>query len=162
MNIHPKKQTWLCLVFAAVLLTFGVLAIPWARWREQTVYQALAQGKTPAFWWPTGWREAFRTSFLLEGEVSIRDGDMPIEQRQSFPQARTDARIAVSGTIEFVSEYQSQVFRTLVKKGRYSFNPNRLPAGPFKVRLLLPDGSTRRWLQMPQLDPGLHRINWAF
>ena len=141
MAPNTRKATWIGAVLAGLLLTVGLLVMQgWPRWREDTVYQALRHSQGDAFWWPPDWRWELRTSILLEGEV----------------------RHPKSGTMELVSEAQGRVSRTAVIHGRYSFNPQRLPTSPFKVRLLTADGSTTRWLQMGSLDPGLHRINWMF
>jgi hypothetical protein len=125
-------------VLLAILLTVCLLAIP--PWREHTVYQALVNSRAPSFWWPPSWRRELETSLLLEGQV----------------------KPPTAGTLELVSEPEGRVFRTAVTAGRYSFLPRLLPAGPFKVRCLSPDGTATRWLMTGPLDPGFHRINFSF
>jgi hypothetical protein len=165
MAVNTQKTTWTWAALGGLLLVMGLLSIPsWNRWRDFNVYRALQASQSPSFWWPPGWRRELRTSFLLEGQVFLRDREpkqvggepsAPVEQSRL-------GRPATAGTIELVSETQGQVFRTTATNGRYSFNPQRLPIGPFKVRLLTAEGSTTRWLQMGALDQGLHRINWSF
>jgi hypothetical protein len=78
---------------------------------------------------------------LLEGEVSAPGRQD--RHRGGFP-----GTLATAGTVELVSENQRQVFRTTVSpKGWYSFNPQRLPTRPFKIRFLSPEGSTTNWLE---------------
>ena len=141
MAINLRRTMWVWVPLVGLVLTISLLAIQWwPRWREFNVYEALHSSNSPAFWWPPEWRRELRTSFLLEGEV----------------------KNPKSGTLELVSETQGQVFRTTVANGHYSFSPQRLPASPFKVRVLFPEGSSSGWLQMETLDPGLHRINLSF
>ena len=77
MSIYPRKGTLIGVALTGVVLTVSLLAIPWARWREDNVYQALRENTAPAFWWPAGWRESLRSSFLLEGEVRLRVRETP-------------------------------------------------------------------------------------
>jgi hypothetical protein len=164
MAINPQKTKWVCSALAGVLLTVGLLAIQWwPLWRDLKVYQALYSSQAAAFWWPPGWRQELRTSFLLEGEARLLEGEVPAPRPQDRHHDELPGRLATAGTVELVSENQGLVSRTTVNpQGWYSFNPQRLPASPFKIRFLSPEGSTTRWLQMGALDPGLHRINWSF
>jgi hypothetical protein len=166
MATNPQKTTWILVALAGLLLTVGLLAVQWwPRWRESTVYQALRSSHDAAFWWPAGWRQELRTSFLLEGYAYLRDGELrPVGGEHSAPPDQSGfGRPAKPGMLELVSESQGQVFRTTVNpKGWYSFNSQPLPAGPFKIRFVSGEGSPTRWQPMGTLDPGRHRINWAF
>jgi hypothetical protein len=162
MANDSNKTAWICLALAALVLSVSLLAIPWlARWRESTVYHALYSSTAPAFWWPSGWRREFHTSVLLEGQVWVRESEVPSTEGRDRRHDR-GGKLASAGIVELVPKNQGRVFRTNVTNGRYSFNPQRLPATAFKVRFVSPDGSPTRWLQMGALDPGLHRIHWSF
>jgi hypothetical protein len=132
------RESWIWLSLVVLMLGVCLLAIP--PWRRHAVYRALAESRGPSFWWPPGWRHELETSLLLEGQV----------------------RHPTEGTLELVSEASGRVFRTSVSAGRYSFRPQLLPVGEFKVRCLSPDGTASRWLMTGPLDPGLHRISFSF
>jgi hypothetical protein len=162
MNTLPRKMTWILVALVGSTFAFQMLWIPWVQWREHSVYQALRSGVGPEFWWPPGWRRQLRTSLLLEGEARLKDDVEGPLRPQNRPHDEASGRPVAAGIIELVSEDQNQVFRAIVDRGRYSFLPRLLPAGPFKVRLTSPEGRTTGWLQMGPLDSGLHRINWSF
>lgn len=166
MAANPHRTMWTWVVVAALLLTGGLLAVPWlARWREVKLYEALHESQSPSFWWPPDWRREWRTSILLEGHVYLRDAksSRAVEEHGAPPDRSALGRPVNAGTIELVSETEGRVFRTAVNtKGWYSFKRQRLPAVPFQVRLVTPEGSASRWLPMGALDPGLHSINWSF
>jgi hypothetical protein len=156
MAIKLRKAIWPWMVLTGLSLTVGLLAIYlWPRLphREQRIYQALYNDQGPAVWWPPDWRRELRTTYLLEGNVYLKDR----ESTHPF------GRPATTGTVELVPEAQGQVFRTTVSsRGLYSFNPQLLPLGPAKIRLVSTDGSATRWLPVPVGDAGLHRINFTF
>ena len=161
MNTLPRKMTWILVAFVGSIFAFQMLSIPWAQWREHSVYQALRSGVGPEFWWPPGWRREL-ASLLLEGEARLQDDVEGTLRPQDRPHDGAFGRPVAAGIIELVSEDQDRVFRAIVARGRYSFLPRLLPAGPFKVRLVSPEGSPTGWLQMGPLDSGLHRIDWLF
>jgi hypothetical protein len=162
MSTHSWKKKGIGVTIAVLLIAVGASSIPWAQWREQSVYQALRDGTSPPFWWPSGWRQALLTSILLEGEVWLRDADDSALRHSGRQRAASPGRHATGATLEIVSDRLGEVFRTSVSKGRYSFNPRRLPAGDFTIRLIGEDGWTSRPVQTGALDPGLHRINLSF
>jgi hypothetical protein len=162
MNTLPRKKTWILVAFFGSISAFQVLSVPWIQWREHSVYQALRSGVGPEFWWPPGWRRELRTTLLLEGEARLRDGVEDTLRLQDRHHDGAFGRPVAAGIIELVSEDQDGVFRAIVARGRYSFLPRLLPAGPFKVRLTSPEGRTTGWLQAGPLESGLHRINWSF
>jgi hypothetical protein len=168
MATFSRGTTRIWLALMGLLLTCSLLAVQWLpRWREAAVYQALYSPNppAPAFWWPSDWRREMQTSFLLEGQVYLWDAELrrAVKEHRAAPGQSAFGHPVKAGTIELVPETEGRVFRTAVNaKGGYSFGRQRLPAVPFKVRLLTPEGSASRWLQMGALDPGLHRINWSF
>jgi hypothetical protein len=121
-------------------LSLRLIALQWPRWREFAVYHALAASNPPAFWWPPAWRDELETSTLLEGEVK---GNR-------------------EGKLELTSVAGGPLYQTEVTRGRYSFRPRVLPAGSYRVRLIGRDGTASSWLPTGSLDPGSHRINFAF
>jgi hypothetical protein len=166
MATNSLRTAWIWVAVAGLLLTGSLLVVQWsARWREVQVYQALRESQSPAFWWPPDWRRELRTSFLLEGNVYLWDAELrrAAEEHTAPPNRSALGHPVKAGTMELVSETEGRVFRTAVNpNGWYSFNRQRLPTAPFKVRLVSPEGSASRWLPMGALDPGLHRINWSF
>ena len=162
MNTLPRKRTWISLAFVGSIFAFQMLSIPWVQWREHSVYQALRSGLGPEFWWPPGWRRELRTSLLLEGEARLKDDAEGTLRPQDRQHDRALGSPVAAGIIELLSEDQDRVFRAIVARGKYSFFPRLLPAGPFKVRLVSPEGRSSKWLQAGPLDSGLHRINWSF
>jgi hypothetical protein len=134
-----RKELGLCVALSVLVLIVGSLTVPWTRWREHVVYQALYADQSPGFWWPPAWREEFRTSILFEGYLTK----------------------SKKGTLELSAGSQGLTYRTDVEDGRFSFHPRVLPAGLFKARLLAPDGSSSQWMNMGPLDPGRHRFSIA-
>jgi hypothetical protein len=131
----------LAIAIAAVLILFvRLLVVQWPRWRDATVYTALSQSLPPSFWWPPGWRKEMEQCILLAGNV--RD-----------PQ---------EGTLELASLEGGSVYQTAVSRGVYTFHPRILPAGRYKVRLIRTDGTSTEWLPIGPLDPGSHRLRFAF
>ena len=117
MAFNPRRTTWIGVALTGLLLIVGLLAFQWLpRWRENNVYQALHSSQAPAFWWPPEWRRELSTSFLLEGEVFLKDGEpKQVGGEHSVPPNQSRfGRPATPGTLELVSETQSQVFRTTV------------------------------------------------
>jgi hypothetical protein len=99
---------------------------------------------------------------LLEGEAKLREDQHERPGPEDRLRDEALGRPVAAGMIELVSDNSDRAFRAIVVKGKYSFLPQRLPAGPFKVRLTTPDGRTTGWLRAGPLDSGLHRINWLF
>jgi hypothetical protein len=122
----------------------------------------LRSGLGPEFWWPPGWRRELRTSLLLEGEARLKDDVEDTRRPQDRQHGGVFGRPVAAGIIVLASEDKDRVFRAIVARGKYSFLPRLLPTGPFKVRLVSPEGSASGWLQTGPLDSGLHRINWSF
>jgi hypothetical protein len=152
----------LLVAFIGSILAFQMLYIPWVQWREHSVYQSLRSGLGPEFWWPPGWRRELRTSLLLEGEARLLEDRSENARPQDRQHDDALGLPVATGMIELVSENSNRVFRAIVARGKYSFLPRLLPTGPFKVRLVSPEGSASGWLQTGPLDSGLHRINWSF
>lgn len=123
---------------AIIFLGLASFSGPWARWRQSLVYEAIENGRSPSFWWPPGWRQEWRSSLTLAGELST----------------------ARAGTLEIVAG--GKVVRTSVSKGRYSLSDQILPAGPLKARFISPDGTESPWIVFPEVDPGRHRLNLSF
>jgi hypothetical protein len=133
------REPALCIAAVAGILAVGALVVPWSRWREQTVSRAIRNDSAPAFWWPPAWRDELRTSILFEG--NLRDGR--------------------EGMLELVRGDGGPVLRAEVRRGRFSFHPRVLPAGPYRARFVAPDGRLSPWLPTGPLDPGSHRLNLA-
>jgi hypothetical protein len=138
-------------ILAAVnLAALAFLVFAWLpHWHRKTVARALAMNQAPAFWWPPSWRRELRSSFLLEGGTQVRD----------------PAKRPGNGVVELETEADGRVFRTNVipgSKGRFTFGDQLFPVGPFRVRLVAPDGRQSRWSRIPEIDPGPHSMNWLF
>jgi hypothetical protein len=127
-------------VASFLVLSLRLIVLQWPRWRESAVYHALASSSSPAFWWPPAWRDKVDRSILVEGEVK---GDK-------------------DGTLELTSVQGGPLYRTDVTRGRYSFHPRILPAGSYKVRLIGREGTPSPWQPIGSVDPGSHRLNFAF
>ena len=132
MNRLPQKTTWILVAFVGSIFAFQVLSIPWAQWREHSVYQALRSGVGPEFWWPPGWRTriAHKSSAGRRSKAEGRSrGHLRPQDRQHDG---AFGRPVAAGIIELVSEDQNAVFRAIVAKGKYSFLPRAIARWPIQ------------------------------
>ncbi len=86
-------------------------------------------------------------SLTVEGDVSV--GGKPV----------------VAGTVLFILMPEGRVFPARITKGKYSMTRDRMPTGHYRIEVKSSDGSQprkskSRW-EMP-MDPGFHRLNFAF
>jgi hypothetical protein len=139
----------IALLAALNLPILGFLGFVWMPdLHQKTVARALKASQPPAFWWPPSWRRELRTSFLLGGSGMVKD------PTPGF----------ANGVVEL--EAGDRVFRATTSipniKGGFSFGDQLLPVGPFRVRLVTPDGRRSTWIRIPEIDPGSHNMNWSF
>jgi len=150
MSMHRLRVVLIAFLAALNLAALALLVFVWyPHWHQKTIARAMTASEPPAFWWPPSWRRELRTSFLLEGGTLVRD-----------PMNRPG-----DGVVELETEADGRVFRTTVipgGKGRFSFGDQLLRVGPFRVRLIAPDGRRSAWSRMPDIDPGRHNIAWRF
>jgi hypothetical protein len=149
----PFRRLRVALIAFLAVLNVGAMAflvfVWYPHWHQKVVARAMTASEPPAFWWPPSWRRDLRTSFLLEGSTLLKD-----------PMKRFG-----DGVVELETEADGRVFRTTIipgSKGRFSFGDQLFPVGPFRVRLVAPDGRRSRWIRIPEIDPGRHNMNWGF
>ncbi len=150
MSIKRLRVALIALMAAVNFAALVFLVFMWfPHWHQKTVARALIGSQPPAFWWPPSWRRELRTSFLLEGGAWVSD----------------PAHLLASGVVELETEADGRVFRTTIvpgSKGRFSFGDQLLPVGPFRIRLVAPDGRRSSWLREPGIDVGRHNMGWRF
>jgi hypothetical protein len=150
MPSNRIRVALIAILAAANLAALAFLAFGWfPYWQRKNIVRAMNASEAPPFWWPPSWRRELRTSFLLEGGTLMRDPE----------------KHPGDGVVELESEIDGRVFRTNVipgSKGRFSFGDQLLPVGPFRVRLVTPDGRQSRWSRIPEIDPGSHNMDWSF
>ena len=137
----------------ANLAAFGFLGFVWApQWRQRVIAHAIRSSRAPASWWPSSWRRACGRTSCSKGGRWCGEGpaDRPLKR-------------AATGVLELTSETTGSVFRApLDIKGCFSFGDQLVPIGPFRVRVVAPDGSRSRSIRVPEIDPGRHSLYWSF